>query len=409
MHTQSSTRHDQVNDAANRLTAAYEAIIGDPDQFGAYLAMLGRMRRYSPHNVALIYWQCPNASTVASYKHWQDEGRQVRKGEHAIRIFAPVTIKVRNAAGEVETDESGNDKTRTGFKPVPVFDISQTDGPDLPQIPDPTRPIDPMTESQDIALLSLRSAIAAAGISYRLDGELPETLGGYYRHDRREIVVNDNISETARLKTTIHEFAHALAEHTDQRDGKAAREAIAEGTAFVVCAALGLDTTTYSPAYIAGYVDTTDRLKDALSRIKALSTDILDRIAAESKHLSAASAEPAPAVMCDQCGESMAYLNGVSFRCACGETYAVNWDRALAIDAAICARFLADDQLLDTLTLWLSAEGPSVPVGADPDMLPGREDAPALIGMAFTCSANDVAAVLIWQADREEASNRVAA
>jgi antirestriction protein ArdC len=411
MHTQSSTRLIQVNDAAERLTAAYDAIVGDPGRFGAYLAMLGRMHRYSPNNVALIYWQCEYASTVASYKHWQDEGRQVRKGETAIRIFAPVTIKVRDAAGEVETDESGNERTRTGFKLVPVFDISQTDGPDLPQLSEPTRPSDPLTEPQLTALVALRVAIAADGIAYRLE-PLPEELGGFYRHDTREIVVNDNISEAAQLKTTIHEFAHALAEHTEHQDGKAGREAIAEGTAFVVCAALGLDTTSYSPAYIVGYVDTPDRLKNSLTRIKALSTDILDQIAAHAERaetVSAASAEPVPAVFCDQCGEAMEHVNGASFRCPCGETFTLSWDRACAIDAAICARSRTDDHLLDTLTQWLSPEGVAVPNGTDPDMMPGREDAPALIGLAFGCSANDVAAVMRWQSDREEVANRVAA
>lgn len=280
MHTQSSTRSDQVNEAAEKLSAAFDAISGDPEKFGAYLSMLGRLHKYSANNVALIYWQCEQATAVASYKRWQDEGRQVRKGEHAIRIFAPVTVKVRNAAGIVETDEEGNDKTRVSFRMVPVFDISQTDGPDLPQIPEPTRPGESLTESQRATFFATLAAIAADGIAYRIDANLPEHEAGYYRHDAREIVVNHNMSEAAQFKTSIHEYAHALAEHAENQDSKAAREAIAEGTAFVVCASVGLDTSSYSPAYIAGYADTPDRLKDSLSRIKALSNLILDRIAA---------------------------------------------------------------------------------------------------------------------------------
>src|SRR5689334_6847128 len=107
-----------IGAATERLTAAYEAIIGDPCQFAAYLAMLGRLHRYSPANCALIYSQCPHASTVASYRHWQREGRQVRKGERAIRLFAPIPIPLRNAAGEIERDDDGMCQTRTGFKLV---------------------------------------------------------------------------------------------------------------------------------------------------------------------------------------------------------------------------------------------------------------------------------------------------
>ena len=280
MHTQSSTRSDQINDAAEKLSVAYDAIIGDPERFGAYLAMLGRMHRYSPNNIALIYWQCEHASAVGSYKHWQDEGRQVRQGEKAIRIIAPVVIKSRTATGEIEIDEQGNEKSRIAFKLVPVFDISQTDGPELPQIAAPTRPGEPLSDKQRDAFTAICAMIAAEGISYRIDPTIPDSLGGYYRHDTREIVINGGMTEAARLKTTIHELAHALADHDANADGKAGREAIAEGTAFVVCAAIDLDTATYSPVYIAGYVDTPDRLKESMSRIKELSTLILDRIAA---------------------------------------------------------------------------------------------------------------------------------
>jgi hypothetical protein len=70
-----------------------------------------------------------------------------------------------------------------------------------------------------------------------------------------------------------------LAAHQAHDEHKASREAIAEGCAFVVCAAIGLDTSSYSAAYIAGYADDPDRLRESMTRIKALSADILDRIA----------------------------------------------------------------------------------------------------------------------------------
>jgi hypothetical protein len=273
------TSYEQITEATEQLSQAFDAIVGDPDKFRAYLAMLGRMHRYSPNNIALIYWQCEHASAVGSYKHWQTEGRQVRKGEKAIRIFAPVPVTVKDAAGTIQTDEDGNAKTRTGFRLVPVFDISQTDGPELPQIPEPTKPDQPLTIDQHAAFARLRDVIAAEGFAYTYDRSLTEYQSGYCDYAGKRIGINPHLPEAAQLKTTIHELAHLLAAHRDHEEGKASREAIAEGCAFVVCAALGLDTSGYSAAYIAGYADDPDRLRESMNRIKALSADILDRIA----------------------------------------------------------------------------------------------------------------------------------
>ena len=273
---------DRITEATEKLAAAFDAIIGDPDKFRAYLALLGRMHRYSPNNIALIYWQCEHASAVGSYKHWQAEGRQVRKGEKAIRIFAPVQITVKDAAGAIQTDdEDGNPKTRTGFRLVPVFDISQTDGPALLRIPEPTKPDQPLTITQHVAFATLRDVIAAEGFAYLHDRTLTEHTCGYCDYAGKRIGINPRLPDAAQLKTTVHELAHLLAAHSDHEDGKASREAIAEGCAFVVCAALDLDTSSYSAAYIAGYADDPDRLKVSLARIKALSASILERIGQE--------------------------------------------------------------------------------------------------------------------------------
>jgi hypothetical protein len=121
--------------------------------------------------------------------------------------------------------------------------------------------------------------IEAEGFAYVHDHSLTEDTCGYCDYAGKRIGINPRLPEAAQLKTTVHELAHLLAQHRDNDEGKASREAIAEGCAFVVCAALALDTISYSAAYIAGYADDPDHLKDCTTRIKAQSADILGRIA----------------------------------------------------------------------------------------------------------------------------------
>jgi hypothetical protein len=102
---------------------------------------------------------------------------------------------------------------------------------------------------------------------------------GYCVYAGKRIGINPRLPEAAQLKATVHELAHLLAQHRDNEETKASRGAIAEPCAFVVCAALDLDTSSYSAAYIAGYADDPDRLRECMTRIKALSADILGRIA----------------------------------------------------------------------------------------------------------------------------------
>ena len=105
------------------------------DTYKQYLTTMSKFHNYSPRNIQLILMQNPEASHVASFKKWKDEfERSVNKGEKALRIFAPMTLKRRDPkTNEPLLDENGNEQTFTSFKLVPVFDVSQTDGKELPK------------------------------------------------------------------------------------------------------------------------------------------------------------------------------------------------------------------------------------------------------------------------------------
>jgi hypothetical protein len=118
--------------------------------------------------------------------------------------------------------------------------------------------------------------------------------------------------------------------------------------------------------------------------------------------------EPQPAVLCDQCGEAMQYLAGVSFACQCGHTWSAEWEPVDKIEMAVVAlssRGLAE--LLDEAVTMLAADFAPV-CGADPDECACREDAPSLLNLA-AYSSNEVAAALVWMRDREDVADRMVA
>ena len=98
------------------------------DRWRSYLEFLAKFHRYSANNTIAIYLQRPTASLVASFSDWRRKGRKVKKGEHGIKILAPHVIKDTD-------DDTGEIKQRLGFHIAYCFDVSQTDGADLPEGP----------------------------------------------------------------------------------------------------------------------------------------------------------------------------------------------------------------------------------------------------------------------------------
>ena len=115
-----------------------------------------------------------------------------------------------------------------------------------------------------------------------------------------------------------------------------------------------------------------------------------------------------PVVVCGQCGEPMRYLAGVSFDCGCGHTWSADWQAADDVDRRIAERSRTDSDLLDWIERMLTPGGDAVPAGVDPDQCPGREDVAAALEL-WSYSANEIAAVLLWQRDRQDTADRMAA
>ena len=240
------------------------------DTYKQYLLAMSKFHNYSPLNIQMILRQNPNASYVASFKKWKDEfSRSVNKGEKALRIFAPITVKKRDPkTNEPLLDKDGKEITYTSFKLVPVFDVSQTDGKELP------KPIYELKGSyQDYGNLykSAKEVSEANGVPISFS-ENTKGAKGYYSPVRNEIVIKKGLSEQHTLKTIFHEMAHSDLHNLEKRAetpfNLSTAELQAESVAFVVSSHYGLDTSEYSFGYLANWTQDPKGLSDLEGQIK---------------------------------------------------------------------------------------------------------------------------------------------
>jgi antirestriction protein ArdC len=219
----------------------------------------GSFHRYSFGNCCLIAMQRPEATRVAGFKAWLALDRQVRKGERAIRIMAPMSVK--------RTDENGEEERVTFFRAVPVFDLAQTDGEPLPDVPS-----EPLTGDSHAQLLPRLEAFARS-IGWTVETGDTGDADGYAAHKEQRIRISSELTEpNRRVRTLVHELVHALgigyAEY-----GRETAEVLTETAAFVACRSLGLATEGMSVPYVASWGESGD-----LDKIREYGT-VVDAIA----------------------------------------------------------------------------------------------------------------------------------
>jgi len=241
--------------------------LSDSDEWRAWLNVQSRFHRYSWRNTMLISSQRPDATHVAGYRTWQGLGRQVRPGEHAVWIFAPLVYK---RDSRVAPDSAGQEVR--GFKTVPVFDVSQTEGQPLPQL------CRRLTGDDELGYFK-QLVLTAEGFGYRVeDADLAAPTNGDCTFELRRIRIDIGNDPIQRVKTLAHELAHALLHEHEEDPARAELEA--ESVAYCVCAALGIDSGDYSFGYLAGWAGGGDQALTALAasaeRIQRTTSSILD-------------------------------------------------------------------------------------------------------------------------------------
>lgn len=271
------SRKERIREITEQLEAGVRAVF-ESDAYKAYLNCMSKFHNYSLNNTLLIALQRPDASLCASYTSWQrDHGRQVRKGEKGIKIIAPCKYKVELE----ERDEQGNPKTeeKTGFKVVTTFDISQTDGHDLPSFG-----VDEL--SGDVngyrKLFNALTEICPVPIFVE---DIRDGAKGYYSDVERKIVIKEDMSQLQTIKTMIHEMAHEklhAKEHIDKEhpSDRRTKEVEAESIAYTICQHYGLDSSDYSFSYVAGWSSgkETKELKTSLERIRSAADEMITSI-----------------------------------------------------------------------------------------------------------------------------------
>ena len=269
----------------------------DSERYKEYLKVMSKFHNYSFRNTVLIAMQKPDASLVAGFSAWKNNfERNVMKGQKGIKIIAPSPYKIKQEMQKIDphtqkpiigkdgkpvTEEK--EVTIPAYKVVSVFDVSQTEGKELPDIA-----VDELTGDVDrykdfFAALEKTSPVPIA--FENIEGG----SHGYYHLEDKRIAINEGMSELQTLKTAIHEIAHAKLHdidlnapkdeqqpHVDRRT----REVEAESVAYTVCQHYGLDTSDYSFGYVAGWSSGRElsELKSSLETIRSAAAEIINSI-----------------------------------------------------------------------------------------------------------------------------------
>ena len=228
----------------------------DSDKYKDYLTKMSQLNNYSNRNLRLILAQNPEASQVTSFKQWKENfGRYVKKGEKALRIFKPMTKIKKDENNQPILDKNGKPETVTFFGLVPVFDVSQTEGKEMPKAAEVK---EQLTDLDYANLYRALMAIAKENdVSVRFE-EMENNKHGYYSVPENQIVLRSNEMNKAQIiKTFLHEMAHAELHHADnpQKENltRSTAELQAESVAYVVSSYYGIDTSEYSFNYLSGW------------------------------------------------------------------------------------------------------------------------------------------------------------
>jgi len=234
-----------LDDAHQRLVSAVEGLVAGED-WRQMLEVARRFHAYSPSNVFLILAQRPDATRVAGYRTWATVGRQVRRGEKGIAILAPLVSRARPVDAREEAEAPELVQVLRGFRVVHVFDVTQTEGDDLPDV----APSLLAGSAPGAVWDALAAQVSAAGFAVAR-GDCGGA-NGVTDFLTRTVTLRIDISDTQAVKTLAHELGHVLLH--DAPDDRACRgrvEVEAESVAYLVCHHAGIPSDTYSFPYIA--------------------------------------------------------------------------------------------------------------------------------------------------------------
>ena len=289
------TEKQKVQEITEKLEQGIKELF-ESEKYKTYLNTMSKFHNYSFNNTMLIAMQKPDATLVAGFKAWQKNfDRHVKKGEKGIRILAPAPYKIKEeqekldpVTGEIMLDKNGMPITEEveikipAFRVVPVFDVSQTDGKELPDI-GVNELLGSVEDYEDF--MQALTEVSPVPITYEdIDGDAK----GYFHTTDHRIALQEGMSQSQTVKTFIHEVAHAKLHDREQNQDidaildkdRNTKEVEAESVAYTVCQHFGIDTSDYSFGYIAGWSSDRDmkELKSSLDTIRKTASELITGI-----------------------------------------------------------------------------------------------------------------------------------
>ena len=296
---------EQIKKLTDQIEAGIKALFqsGDLEKYQAYLRTMSHFHHYSVNNQMLIFSQCPHATLVAGYQKWQNQfSRHVLRGEKGISILAPTPYKIKVEKEKLDPDTKlplldadGNTITEEKevqipmFRPVKVFDVSQTDGKPLPErVQSPVAELTGNVEHYEAFMEALRR-ISPVPIEMK---PLSNDLDGFFSPSKQSITLRDGMSEVQTVCAAVHEIAHSkLHDYAKQPNSQPkdsnTEEIEAESIAYTVCAYFGIETSANSFGYVATWSKDKDlkAFKESLDTIRKTSSDLISGVEQQFKEI----------------------------------------------------------------------------------------------------------------------------
>lgn len=290
-----NTQYQKVKEITDQLEQGIQDLF-ESEKYMSWLRTMSKFHDYSLNNTLLIAFQRPDATLVAGYTAWQKQfGRQVQKGEKAIKILAPAPYKEKVEMEKIDPitrtpilDADGKpvrevqEVTRPAFKVVSVFDVSQTEGREIPSLG-----VDELSgdvREYEMFFEALKRSCPVPMEFENIEG----SAKGYYHQMEQRIAIREGMSQVQTIKTAIHEMAHQRLHAVDPLDEKSeiinqtrsSKEVEAESVAYTICQHYGIETSDYSFAYVAGWSHgkETPELKASLNTIRKTANEMITEI-----------------------------------------------------------------------------------------------------------------------------------
>ena len=296
----SKTNKERLKEITDGIEAGIKELF-QSDRFANYLRTMGRFHKYSVNNTLLIHMQKPDATLVAGFQKWKTQfGCNVKRGEKGITIIAPTPFKKKIEEAKLDPDTKLPLRDKDGkiimeeteisipmFKPVTVFDVSQTEGKPLPQL---AASLNGRVQNYELMMEAIRRA---SPVPIVMEAMKPD-MDGYFSLDRQEIALREDMGEAQTVCAAVHEMTHATLHNYEQQKQATVKEGEeppkpkdrnteeveAESVSYAVCQYYGIETGQNSFGYIASWSEGRDlkELRDSLETINRTARELISGI-----------------------------------------------------------------------------------------------------------------------------------